>query len=398
MVNGKPVKFPHRAPAAAHPGLPQAGRRGRHARRPAARPTVFRRLPRLPHGKWQSVEPARHQHRGPAAVHELGRPREPADASALRRRARIRGALRSARSMTTEREELLDGVDVDGQRCRLRSPIGDGGGEGAQPAGTARHRRRPQPPRCAGCSTRSADGQPPDPHPLRQVVLPRGLKRGVWVDLGESNVRAIRRLTSSDAQRRRGRSRRPRSGARRRAPRRARPRLRSGSAPAPYAAPHVDDDDAAADDLDLDHGPIPESARAETFDGASCRSRRGELAASATVGPGGPKYSPRARRAAPARSDADLGRLHRRRRLHRKAEDAAAIAAAVASAAVVAAAAVVVGSAAGRAAAAAGAVSGGPKRPQPLQFEALPSSRQRRVDHRHWNGPRSSSRTPWPRT
>ena len=36
--------------------------------------------------------PARHQHRRPAAVHQLRRPGQPADASALRRRARVRGA------------------------------------------------------------------------------------------------------------------------------------------------------------------------------------------------------------------------------------------------------------------------------------------------------------------
>ena len=45
---------PHHAAAAARAGLSQAGRRGRDARRPQQRPTVFRSLPYL-HGKWQSV-------------------------------------------------------------------------------------------------------------------------------------------------------------------------------------------------------------------------------------------------------------------------------------------------------------------------------------------------------
>src|SRR5262249_532771 len=32
------------------------------------------------------------------------------------------------------------------------------------------------------------------------VVLPRGLKRGIWVDLGDDDVRALRRITGDDQQ------------------------------------------------------------------------------------------------------------------------------------------------------------------------------------------------------
>ena len=78
--------LPHRAAAAACAGVPQACRRGRHARRPAAAPHRLPPPAAAAAGQVAVGGPARHQHRRPAAVHELGRTGQPADASALRRR------------------------------------------------------------------------------------------------------------------------------------------------------------------------------------------------------------------------------------------------------------------------------------------------------------------------
>ena len=44
------------------------------------------------------------------------------------------------------------------------------------------------------------------------VVLPHGLKRGVWIDLADADVRAIRRLASGDGGARDGRRNDERSG------------------------------------------------------------------------------------------------------------------------------------------------------------------------------------------
>jgi 23S rRNA pseudouridine2605 synthase len=161
-----------------------------------------------------------------------------------------------------QREELLDGVDVDGQEASFKS-IEDGGGEGANhwyrvviTEGRNREVRRLFDAIGLTVSRliRIRYGT---------VVLPRGLKRGVWVDLDESDVRAIRRLTSGDAQRGEGNrgGRNQERGAGRHG---GRDRNRGGNAPAPYAAPRADDDNAA-DDLDLDHGPIPNPLE-QTFD------------------------------------------------------------------------------------------------------------------------------------
>src|SRR6185437_14246414 len=93
------------------------------------------------------------------------------------------------------------------------------------------------------------------------VVLPRGLKRGVWVDLDEADVRAIRRLASGGNDEA-GANRHERGG------RRGRDRDRNRGAgnereraPAPAQAEH----DSGFDDHDLDHGPIPNPLE-QTFD------------------------------------------------------------------------------------------------------------------------------------
>ena len=120
----------HRAAAAARAGLSQAGRRGGHARRPAAAPHGVPPPAAAAAGQVAVGGPARHQHRRPAAVHQLGRTGQPADAPALRRRARVRGARARRCSTRPKRERLLQGVEIDGQTAAFKS-IEDGGGEGA---------------------------------------------------------------------------------------------------------------------------------------------------------------------------------------------------------------------------------------------------------------------------
>ena len=121
---------------------------------PQHRPTVFRRLPRLQQGKWQSVGRLDINTEGPASLHDLRRPGQPADASALRRRARVRGA-RLGTLEDEARAKLLEGVEIDGQRAAFKS-IENGGGEGTQPVVPRRHHRRPQPRGAGSCSRRSA--------------------------------------------------------------------------------------------------------------------------------------------------------------------------------------------------------------------------------------------------
>jgi 23S rRNA pseudouridine2605 synthase len=265
VVNGKPIKYriappPPRILAYHKP----VGEVVTH-NDPENRPTVFRRLPRLPHGKWQSVGRLDINTEGLLLftnsgdlANQLMHPRFGVEREYA---VRVLGTLDE-----DQREELLDGVDVDGQEASFKS-IEDGGGEGANhwyrvviTEGRNREVRRLF--EAIGLTVsrliRIRYGT---------VVLPRGLKRGVWVDLDESDVRAIRRLTnpnSGDAQRgegqRGGRNQERGPG---RHGGRDRDRNRNGNAPAPQGAPR--DDDSQLDDLDLDHGPIPNPLE-QTFD------------------------------------------------------------------------------------------------------------------------------------
>jgi len=91
------------------------------------------------------------------------------------------------------KDELLEGVTIDGQTANFRS-IEDGGGEGANhwyrvviTEGRNREVRKlfDEVGLTVSRLIRIRYGT---------VVLPRGLKRGVWVDLGHDDVRAIRLL------------------------------------------------------------------------------------------------------------------------------------------------------------------------------------------------------------
>ena len=195
-VNGKPVKLriappPPRVLAYHKP----VGEVVTHDD-PQARPTVFRRLPPLPHGKWQSVGRLDINTEGLLLftnsgdlANQLMHPR-----FGIEREYAVRslGALDDE-----QRQRLLDGVEIEGQRCAFKS-IEDGGGEGANHwyrcvITEGRHREVRRLFEAVGHAVSRLIR-------IRYgcVVLPKGLKRGVWVDLPEIDVRALRRVTGTE--------------------------------------------------------------------------------------------------------------------------------------------------------------------------------------------------------
>jgi 23S rRNA pseudouridine2605 synthase len=195
-VNGKPVKVriappPPRVLAYHKP----VGEVVTHDD-PQHRPTVFRRLPRLPHGKWQSVGRLDINTEGlllftnsGELANQLMHPRFGVEREY---------AVRSLGVLDVEqRQRLLDGVEIDGQRASFKS-IEDGGGEGVNHwyrvvITEGRHREVRRLFEAVGHAVSRLIR-------IRYgcVVLPRGLKRGVWVDLPEPDVKALRRLTGTD--------------------------------------------------------------------------------------------------------------------------------------------------------------------------------------------------------
>ncbi|MFP5400233.1 MAG: pseudouridine synthase [Gammaproteobacteria bacterium] len=159
---------------------------------PQQRPTVFRRLPRLHQGKWQSVGRLDINTEGlllftnsGELANQLMHPRFGVEREYA---VRVLGVLDDE-----ARQRLLDGVEVDAQAAQFKS-IEDGGGEGANHwyrvvITEGRHREVRRLFEAVGLTVsrliRIRYGS---------VVLPRGLKRGVWVELGDADVKAIRRL------------------------------------------------------------------------------------------------------------------------------------------------------------------------------------------------------------
>ncbi len=195
-VNGKPVRLrivppPARIIAYHKP----AGEIVTHDD-PQHRPTGFRRLPRLQQGKWQSVGRLDINTEGlllfttsGGLANQLMHPRFGVEREYA---VRVMGHLDDQ-----ARAKLLEGVEIDGQRAAFKS-IANGGGEGLNEwyrvvitEGRNREVRRLFD--AVGLTVsrliRIRYGT---------VVLPHGLKRGVWVDLDENDVRAIRRLASGN--------------------------------------------------------------------------------------------------------------------------------------------------------------------------------------------------------
>lgn len=159
---------------------------------PEGRPTVFRTLPRVQGQKWQSVGRLDINTEGlllftnsGELANQLMHPRFGVEREYA---ARVLGSLSDE-----QRAKLLEGVSVDGQTASFKS-IEDGGGEGANRwyrvvITEGRNREVRKLFEAVGMVVsrliRIRYGT---------VVLPRGLKRGVWVELGDDDVRVIRRL------------------------------------------------------------------------------------------------------------------------------------------------------------------------------------------------------------
>ncbi|MDA8457381.1 rRNA pseudouridine synthase [Acidovorax sp. GBBC 3334] len=163
---------------------------------PQNRPTVFRKLPRLMHGKWQSVGRLDLNTEGlllftsaGELANNLMHPRFGLEREYA---VRVLGALNKE-----EKQRLLDGVQLDDGMAAFGS-IEDGGGEGSNcwyrvtiSEGRNREVRR----------MFEAVG-----HAVSRLIrirygsmmLPRGLKRGAWLELDERDIRALVQAAGAD--------------------------------------------------------------------------------------------------------------------------------------------------------------------------------------------------------
>lgn len=156
---------------------------------PQNRPTVFRKLPKLQHGKWQSVGRLDLNTEGlllftssGELANSLMHPRFGLEREYA---ARVLGALSKE-----EKQRLLDGVQLEDGEASFGA-VEDGGGEGANcwyrvtiSEGRNREVRR----------MFEAVG-----HAVSRLIrirygammLPRGLKRGAWVELDQADIQAL---------------------------------------------------------------------------------------------------------------------------------------------------------------------------------------------------------------
>ena len=194
-VNGKPVRFRIDPPAARVIAYHKpAGEVVTHDD-PQNRPTVFRRLPKLHQGKWQSVGRLDLNTEGlllftssGELANNLMHPRFGLEREYA---VRVLGSLNKE-----EKQKLLDGVKLDDGMARFGS-IEEGGGEGSNcwyrvtiSEGRNREVRR----------MIEAVG-----HAVSRLIrirygamlLPRGLKRGAWMELDETDIRALRQVTDA---------------------------------------------------------------------------------------------------------------------------------------------------------------------------------------------------------
>ena len=168
---------------------------------PQQRPTVFRKLPRLGQGKWQSVGRLDINTEGLLLfttsgdlANKLMHPRFGVEREYA---VRVLGTLEKE-----PREQLLAGVNIEGQTAAFKS-IEDGGGEGLNRwyrvvISEGRNREVRKLFDAVGLTVSRLIR-------IRYgcVVLPRGLKRGAWVDLSEDDVKSLRRMTDGPQQPRR---------------------------------------------------------------------------------------------------------------------------------------------------------------------------------------------------
>ncbi len=211
---------------------------------PQNRPTVFRKLPKLHQGKWQSVGRLDLNTEGlllftssGELANNLMHPRFGLEREYA---VRVLGALSK-----DEKQRLLDGVQLEDGPAQFGS-IEDGGGEGSNcwyrvtiSEGRNREVRRMM----------EAVG-----HAVSRLIrirygamlLPRGLKRGAWMELDERDIQALQKAVGTSQRPRNDDKQAPgehaqgprgpapdRSGDGRNAPARKRPRGGRGSGPGP---------------------------------------------------------------------------------------------------------------------------------------------------------------------
>ena len=209
-VNGKPIRFRIDPPAARVIAYHKpAGEVVTHDD-PQNRPTVFRRLPKLHQGKWQSVGRLDLNTEGlllftssGALANNLMHPRFGLEREYA---VRVLGSL-----SREEKQKLLDGVTLDDGPARFGSIV-EGGGEGSNcwyrvTISEGRNREVRRMIEAVGHAVsrliRIRYGA---------MVLPRGLKRGAWMELDESDIRLLAQAAGAgDAGR--AHARPPRGGA-----------------------------------------------------------------------------------------------------------------------------------------------------------------------------------------
>ncbi len=210
-VNGKPIRYridppPARVIAYHKP----VGEVVTHDD-PQNRPTVFRKLPRLMQGKWQSVGRLDLNTEGlllftssGELANKLMHPRFGLEREYA---VRVLGPLSNE-----EKQKLLDGVRLDDGMASFGS-IEDGGGEGSNcwyrvTISEGRNREVRRMLESVGHAVsrliRIRYGA---------MVLPRGLKRGAWLELDESDIRALMRAVGDGAARTESAEGRPVGGA-----------------------------------------------------------------------------------------------------------------------------------------------------------------------------------------
>lgn len=156
---------------------------------PQNRPTVFRKLPKLQQGKWQSVGRLDLNTEGlllftssGELANKLMHPRFGLEREYA---VRVLGALSNE-----EKQRLLEGIELEDGRAQFNS-IEDGGGEGANTwyrvtisEGRNREVRRlfESLGHAVSRLIRIRYGA---------MMLPRGLKRGAWMELDERDIRAL---------------------------------------------------------------------------------------------------------------------------------------------------------------------------------------------------------------
>ena len=195
-VNGKPIRYridppPERVIAYHKP----VGEVVTHDD-PQNRPTVFRKLPRLAQGKWQSVGRLDLNTEGlllftssGELANKLMHPRFGLEREYV---VRVLGALSNE-----EKQKLLDGVRLEDGMASFGS-IEDGGGEGSNcwyrvTISEGRNREVRRMLESVGHAVsrliRIRYGA---------MVLPRGLKRGAWLELDEGDIRALVRAAGAE--------------------------------------------------------------------------------------------------------------------------------------------------------------------------------------------------------